>query len=55
MTQLEVAYRYVAPPTEAMMRAIDNCAKSMASGESPSTRQSALFAWSLTPRALKNL
>jgi hypothetical protein len=24
MTQLEVAYRYVAPPTEAIMRAMDN-------------------------------
>jgi hypothetical protein len=24
MTQLEVAYRYVVPPTEATMRAIDN-------------------------------
>jgi len=24
MTQLEVAYRYLAPPTEATMRALDN-------------------------------
>ena len=24
MTQLEVAYRYVTPPTEATMRALDN-------------------------------